>query len=114
MAQIVLCAGASHTPLLTLSVEEWGHRATVDYANPQLNLSDGRFITYDELKAEVGEPHKEGVSTEALRLKADVCQRALDRLADELEAAAPDVVLIVGDDQQELFSAANQPAIAVF
>ncbi|MDB5999665.1 MAG: extradiol ring-cleavage dioxygenase, partial [Rhizobacter sp.] len=39
---------------------------------------------------------------------------ALERLGDELEAAAPDVVVIVGDDQGELFRAFNQPAIAIF
>jgi hypothetical protein len=42
------------------------------------------------------------------------CQRALDRLADELAAAVPDVVVIVGDDQNELFQPSNQPALAIF
>ena len=114
MARIVLGIGSSHTPLLTLPAEEWAHRAAADYANPQLNLSDGRFVTYGELQAEVGDRYEGVVSVEALQRKADLCQAALERLADALEAAAPDVVVIVGDDQEELFSAANQPAIAVF
>jgi len=114
MARIVLGIGSSHTPLLTLPAEEWAHRAAADYANPQLNLSDGRLVTYGELQAEVGDRYDDVVTVEALRRKAELSQAALDRLADALEAAAPDVVVIVGDDQEELFSAANQPAIAVF
>lgn len=114
MARIVLGLGSSHTPLLTLPAAEWAHRAAADYANPKLNLSDGRLVTYGELRAEVGDRYSEAVSVEELQRKADICQAALDRLADELEAAAPDVVIIVGDDQEELFSAANQPAVAIF
>jgi hypothetical protein len=114
MARIVLGLGSSHTPLLTLPAAEWVHRAAADYANPELNLSDGRLVTYAELRAEVGDRYGEAVSVEELQRKADICQAALDRLADELEAAAPDVVIIVGDDQEELFGPANQPAIAIF
>ena len=114
MARIVLGLGSSHSPLLTLPAEEWAHRAAADYANPQLNLSDGRLVTYGELQAEVGDRYEDVVSVEALQRKARLCQAALERVADALEAAAPDVVVIIGDDQEELFSAANQPAIAVF
>ena len=114
MARIVLGIGSSHTPLLTLPAEEWAHRAAADYANPQLNLSDGRLVTYGELQAEVGDRYEDIVTVEELRRKAELCQAALDRLADALEAAAPDVVVIVGDDQEELFCAANRPAVAVF
>lgn len=114
MARIVLGIGSSHTPLLTLPAEAWAHRAAADYANPQLNLSDGRLVTYAELQAEVGDRYVDAASVEALRPKAELSQAALDRLADALEAARPDVVVIVGDDQEELFSPANQPALAVF
>ncbi len=114
MARIVLGIGSSHTPLLTLPVEQWVHRAAADQANPKLNLSDGRLVTYGELQAEVGDIYAEDASTEALTRKAEICQAALDRLSDELATADPDVVIIVGDDQEELFSSSNQPAIAVF
>lgn len=114
MATIVLGIGASHTPMLTLTSEQWSHRAQVDYANNELNLSDGRFLSYGELLEKVGPQHADVVTPEILNLKAQACNAALDRLADALEAAAPDVVIIVGDDQRELFTAANQPAISVF
>lgn len=114
MARIVFGAGTSHTPLLTLPAEQWVHRSAADLANPKLNLSDGRFVSYAELQTEVGNRYADVATDDVLRAKANACQAALDRLANELEAAAPDVVVIVGDDQQELFGADNQPAIAVY
>jgi hypothetical protein len=114
MAKIVLGLGASHTPLLTLSSEQWAHRAEADYANPKLNLSDGRWVSYRELLAEVGPRYSEQIGAEILKTKAAICEASLERLADALEAAKPDVVVIVGDDQAELFSPANQPALAIY
>jgi hypothetical protein len=114
MARIVLGMGSSHTPLLSLPVEEWSHRATADYNNPGLNLSDGRLITYAELEAEVGQKYNDEATVDVFREKARLCDAALDRLADELEAAAPDIVIIVGDDQDELFGSANRPAISIY
>lgn len=114
MARIVLGLGASHTPLLTLGSEQWVNRASVDYANTRLNMSDGRWVTYAELLAEIGPRYADVVGAQALNDKAVRCDAALERLADALEAAGPDVVVIVGDDQAELFGPANQPAIAMF
>lgn len=114
MASIVLGIASSHTPLLTLTSEQWQHRAAVDYANTELNMSDGRLLTYAQLLAELGPRAADAISADILSAKARACSAALDRLGDELEKASPDVVIIVGDDQRELFTAANQPAIAIF
>ncbi len=114
MASIVLGLGASHTPMLALASSQWAHRSAIDIANPKLNLSDGRRVSYPQLLAEVGPIYTGVVTPEALQRKAEFCEAALDTLADALEAAAPDVVLIVGDDQLELFGPANQPAFAIF
>jgi hypothetical protein len=82
--------------------------------NPSLNTSDGRFVSYEELARENGAPYG-SVATEERFLQVErASQRALDRLAGEIEASAPDVVVIVGDDQQELFSAANMPAVSIY
>jgi hypothetical protein len=114
MARIVLGLGASHTPLLTLPAQQWQHRAAADLANERLNLSDGRFVSYAQLLAQVGPRHAQEVEPDVLARREHSCQQALEHLADALQQAGPDLVLIVGDDQRELFSPAHQPAIAVF
>lgn len=114
MAKIVLGIGSSHTPLLTLTAEQWQHRAAADYANKELNMSDGRLLTYEQVLAELGPRAADVISPEILNTKERGCSAALDRLGDELEKANPDLVIIVGDDQRELFSPANQPAIAIY
>lgn len=114
MAQVVLGIGASHTPLLTLTVEQWQHRAAADYANKELNLSDGRLLTYEQVLAELGPRSADVVTPAILAAKERACAAALDRLADELVRAAPDVVVIVGDDHHEMFTSANQPAVSIY
>ena len=114
MAQIVLGIGASHSPLLALEGKRWSERSADDMRNQRLNTADGRYISYDQLAKETGSPWSE-VATETKYMELEAAsQAALDRLADELEAAAPDVVVIVGDDQGELFNLANTPAVGVF
>ena len=113
MARIVLGLGTSHTPMFTLDSSEWRHRADADYANTRLNLSDGRWVTYAELLSEVGPRYVHVAQPEEFQRKAALCEATLDRLADALEAAAPDIVVVVGDDERELFGPDNTPAFAI-
>lgn len=114
MARIVLGMGTSHSPLLTLDGTRWAERADDDRRSRRLNTSDGRWLTYDQLASEVGDRHAAITTAEHFIAKAALCQRALDRLAADLAAAQPDTVVIIGDDQDELFNLANMPAISVF
>jgi hypothetical protein len=114
MAEIVFGAGTSHTPLLTIPPESWIERAKADVANTALTLSDGRTVDYETLAAQRQNRYADQVTPAAFARKADECQAALDRLAEDLEAANPDVVVIVGDDQEELFGSENLPVISVF
>lgn len=114
MARIVLGIGTSHTPLFTLDSSEWCHRAQADFNNQRLNLSDGRWLTYPELLAETGPRYANIARPEELERKAALCEAALNGLKKALERAVPDVVLIVGDDQGELFGPDNQPAFAIY
>lgn len=114
MAKIVFSFAVSHTPMLALEGKRWSERAEDDKKNKGLNLSDGRFVSYDDLARENGAPYGE-IATEAKFLEIEAAsQKALDRVADRLAAVSPDVVVIVGDDQAELFSHANMPAISIF
>jgi hypothetical protein len=114
VAEIIFGAGTSHTPLLAMDAKTWVERSRGDIANKALNLSDGRFVSYPELLAMVGPRYESCATLETFDRQANAAQAALDRLADELEAAQPDIVIIVGDDQEELFGPDNQPAISIY
>ena len=114
MAKLVLGIGTSHSPVLTIDSSEWQHRAQADFENPRLNLSDGRFVTYDQLLAASGGRYASVATPAEFERKADICQRALDRLAADVASASPDIVIVIGDDQGELFDLNNMPAISLF
>lgn len=114
MARITLGIGTSHSPILILDGERWEHRSQDDRRNPSLFTLDGRKLSYDQLRAERGEPF--GPQSDTLRFPdlARQAEAALDRLEACLFEAQPDVVLVIGDDQDELFGFDNMPAFAVY
>jgi exonuclease VII small subunit len=114
MAQIVIGIGTSHSPLLALTAEQWLERAADDRRNTRLNLSDGRLLTYAQLESEVQSRYADEATLEHFTQQWQQCQQALDRLSAELQAAQPDVVIVVGDDQEELFRRTNIPAMAIY
>lgn len=114
MAKIVLGIGTSHSPLLTVPGEEWHHRAAADHKNLRLTLADGRAMNYTELVAERGEKYADVAVPEKFVEFANNSQKHLDGLAAAIAEAKPDVVVIVGDDQAELYSPGNMPAVALF
>lgn len=114
MAKIVFAGGTSHTPLLTFDSSLWREYASRDYKATRLNTMDGEFVTYDELLERVGERHDDDTTDEVFLEKHDRCHAALDRLSSDLLASEPDVVIIVTDDESELFSRQNTPALSIY
>ncbi|HVV93572.1 MAG TPA: hypothetical protein VHD15_09155 [Hyphomicrobiales bacterium] len=114
MAEIVLGIGASHTPLLTFGADKWPDYSKRDYKSKTLNLSDGRWVSYEELAAERGERYAAVATAEEFARKQRLCQEALDHIAEDIADAAPDVVIVVTDDHYELFSPSNNPAISIY
>ncbi|MES1980401.1 MAG: extradiol ring-cleavage dioxygenase [Pseudomonadota bacterium] len=114
MAEIVLGIGTSHSPLLVLGGAQWEYRSQDDRRNKSLNTLDGRFLSYEQLVEERGEQYALESDPAGFPAMAAKAEAALDRLAAELKAAKPDVVLVVGDDQGELFGPENFPAIAIY
>ena len=100
--------------MLTLGSDDWVHRAADDLKNERLNQSDGSWISYTDLLDKVGDRYSDAISPEALAAAETACQDALDRLRDSIAAIAPDVIVIVGDDQSELFGPDNLPVISIF
>jgi hypothetical protein len=114
VAEIVLGIGTSHSPLLTFGADLWLDRARDDLGNQRLTLCDGRTLSYDMLLKERGPVHDADATEARLSEQAARAGAALDRLANAVQSLAPDVVVIVGDDQDELYRPENTPALAVY
>ena len=114
MNRVVLGIGTSHSPLLTFGADLWLERAQDDLLKKNLTPADGRTLTYEQLNREVNGRYASKANREQLQEQASAAQRSLDRLAAEIAAASPDFVVIIGDDQGELFGLPNMPALSIF
>ncbi len=114
MARIVLGVGASHGPLNSLDALQWVERGEQDKRAAKLNTLDGRFLTYAELVAERGEPYADESGLSKLTEQSEEVQACLRHLEAEIRARKPDVAIVIGDDQAELFSLHNMPSVSVF
>ena len=113
MAQIVIGLGTSPSPLVVTAARMWEQRAISDRSNRDLYDRDGKRCTYEDLERS-GRRYERESALEHLTGQSRAAQSALDRLAAELAAERPDVVMIVGDDQHELFDVGNMPAVSIF
>jgi hypothetical protein len=114
MAHIVLGMATSHGPMLSTPPDQWGQRVVADRAN-KTHFHQGRTYDFDQLvKLRDGEQLGRQVSPDIWATRHAACRRAIAELARVFDRAKPDVVVIVGNDQMELFTDANIPAFAVY
>jgi 3-O-methylgallate 3,4-dioxygenase len=112
MAKIVLGMGTSHGPMLVTPPETWDLRLPDDRRSR--HHYRGQTWTFDELvELRKDDGLAQQITLEAWRTKHAACMRAIDRLATVFEEARPDVAVIVGNDQMEIFSDAMVPALSV-
>jgi len=96
--------------MLNLEPGDWPRFEELDRRRQHLH-KDGRPATFDELLAAA--PPVD-ITQEAHGRRHAEAMAALDRLHEALKAAKPDVVVIVGDDQKELYHDDHMPAVLVY
>ncbi|HXP94681.1 MAG TPA: protocatechuate 3,4-dioxygenase, partial [Candidatus Binatia bacterium] len=112
-AKIVCALGASHGPLLSTPPDKWYLRAEFDKKNPT-HYYRGEVYDFEGLVKRRNGAFVDQI-TDAEKVKRhDRNQRALDQLAKRFREAKPDVVIIFGNDQRELFHEDVTPAFLVF
>jgi hypothetical protein len=105
LAEITLGIGTSHSPMLSTPYEAFPGLAELDRARlPEFD---------DEARARAAWIGRE-LRDDVTRARHDATQAAIQRLADALAASAPDVLVVVGDDQNEWFSPDDQPALCIY
>jgi 3-O-methylgallate 3,4-dioxygenase len=115
MAEIVLGLGTSHSPQLSTPPEQWKLRAEIDRRNPKLLWEDGEYYKFNDLLERVDRDAIAGqISDDVFRRRWQECQDGISHVGDVLAEAAPDVVILLGDDQEEVFKNDNMPAINVY
>ena len=114
MAEIVAGIASSHTPQLSTGTDLWHDHAERDKRNQRLLGLDAEFHAYDELLATADPRIAAELTAEAWQAKHQRAQEGVRRLGARLAAARPDIVMIYGDDQNEMFTDDGIPAFARF
>lgn len=114
MAEIVLAMATTHGPQLHTTVEQWTLRVPAD--QKRQHPFRERVYSYEELvEMRKSEGLEKKSSMEAMAGYHDRCEAGMAALADKWEEIKPDVAVILGNDQNEIYQT-NQlnPAFMVF
>ena len=114
MADVIVGIASSHTPQLSSGVDMWLDHAERDRRNPLLLGKDARYHTYDELLATADPAVERELDPAVWDDKYRRCQEAIEALTADLAKAHPDIAVVIGDDQRELFRDDGIPAFACF
>ena len=114
MARLVAAFGSSHSPMLAAQPEDWnGGFLTRDRARKHVDL-DGNPTDYAALLANAPADALQRIAPELLRQRHAEVQASIARLADDVARAQLDALIVVGDDQEELFGHDNMPSIGIY
>lgn len=114
-SRVIAVAGTSHSPMVTLDPAViWPARALVDATNPWLYDAGGVIRTYDELVSAAAGRFDHELSADVWADKHARALASIDRLGRDVLALEPDLVIAVGDDQNEMFDFDNLPALSVY
>jgi 3-O-methylgallate 3,4-dioxygenase len=115
MAKLVLGLGTSHSPQLNTPPDKWHLRAEGDTRRTNLfSPRDGTLLTYEELLAQADSYIVKEITPEKMQARHDANQRGIAKVAETFAAETPDVLIMVGDDQDEIIHNDNMPAICVY
>lgn len=115
MARLVAAFGSSHSIMLVAGRQSWQHHfKLIDPKNAHLFDKEGNKTTYEALLAAAPADAAGRVTPERMGERFDAAEAAMDILGERMAAAQLDVLVIVGDDQTELFRTSNNPAIALY
>ena len=114
MARLAAAFGSSHSVMLAAELPDWlrGFRQS----DPRMKYYDreGRPRSYAEVLAAAPANIEELVADEAITARYHEVQEAMKRMRREIAQARLDALVIVGDDQHELFQDQHMPSIGIY
>jgi 3-O-methylgallate 3,4-dioxygenase len=100
--------------MLSIPPEFWVERVAADRENPRHFFRGKTYTFYQMAELRRGERLADQMTPEVCGERHERCQNAIRRLADFFDEHRPDVAVVVGNDQMEVFTADHVPALAMF
>jgi Catalytic LigB subunit of aromatic ring-opening dioxygenase len=114
MAEIILGMWTTHGPTLSTTPEEWLLRLPADKARKDHPFRGGSYDFDQLVEMRKAEAFAGKITIAERTRRAAACHSAIAVMADAFAAAKPDVAVIFGNDQKELFLDDIIPALTVF
>jgi hypothetical protein len=114
MAQLVLGIGTSHTPMLNAPAEDWPRFYERDSKRTNLLDTEGRLTSYEEQLKHAPAGITAEITPERMQARHRAVEGAMARLGDFLREARLDTLIVVGDDQDELYHPDNMPGMLIY
>lgn len=114
MARLVAAFGTSHSISLNATLDDWLVNFRVRDRTLTFYDRRGEARSYDDVLRLAPANAAELITPEKIEERYAAAQANVARMKREIAAAKLDVLIIVGDDQHELFEDAHMPSIGIY
>jgi hypothetical protein len=114
MARVVAAFGSSHSVMLAAELQDWLRGFRQSDLRMKYYDHEGKPRSYADVLAAAPTNIAQLIADEAIEARFNEVQGAMKRLESEIASARLDVLIIVGDDQHELFQDRHMPSIGIY
>ena len=114
MAEIVLGIGCAHAPQLHTPVEDWEHHAQRDTRDAEAFWYKGERVKYaDLLEQRSNQNLEQQTGWDICNERIAQSHEAIDRISEIFFEIDPDITIVFGNDQGEMFLDDVRPAFSI-
>lgn len=114
MARLTAAFASSHSVMLACQLEDWLAKFRVSDLRMPYFDDEGRRISFDDVLANPPKGIEALITEEAITKRFHEVQAAMAAMKDHVQSAKLDVLIIVGDDQYEMFKDDHMPSLGIY
>ena len=114
MARLAAAFGSSHSVMLAAELQDWLRGFRQSDQRMKYYDREGKPRSYQDVLATAPANIAELVADDAITARYHEVQEAMKRMRQEIAGANLDALVIVGDDQHELFQDQHMPSIGIY
>src|SRR6185437_3383978 len=114
MARLIAAFGSSHSVMLAAELQDWLRGFRESDLRMKYYDREGNPRSYADVLARAPANIEELIADDAVTARYNEVQGAMKRMRRDIAEARLDVLVIVGDDQYELFKDTHMPSIGIY